>query len=88
MQFTAYNEIILGKSGYLRLASKTARGKGTGVFPNSEGEGDRERGTAPGDMTKQLNPRRGFATQGKSGPGCQTRPNGIHSVKGVKLNLF
>ena len=67
MQFTAYNEIILGKSGYLRLASKTARGKGTGVLlPNSEGEGNRERGTAPGDMTGQL-PRANLALVAKLG---------------------
>ena len=52
---------------------------GTSVLlPNSEGEGDREGQTALGDTTGQLNYLR-FATQGKSGPGCQTRPRRIEN---------
>ena len=52
---------ILGP-GYFDLA----------LLPNGNREGDREGGRFPGDSLDQLYPRRGFATQGISDPGCQT----------------
>ena len=73
MQFTAYNEklIINSNNRYIWVL--------TPCFQNNEGEGDRglaskqrggrEQGTGNGS--------RGYdrpITQGKSGPGCQTRP--------------
>lgn len=41
------------------------------LLPNGD-----EGGAAPGDTTSRLNPRRGFATQGKSSPRPQTKPHG------------